>query len=41
MEVITQHFEAGKATRMPKFFVLLGMGGCGKSQLALAILLRS
>ena len=35
METIIQHFEASRETRLPKVFILLGMGGCGKSQLAL------
>ncbi len=35
MEEIKQCFEVGRDTTMPKLFVLIGMGGCGKSQLAL------
>ena len=32
---IRKHFQAARTTAMPTVFVLLGMGGCGKSQLAL------
>ena len=32
---IRKHFQAARTIAMPTVFVLLGMGGCGKSQLAL------
>jgi tetratricopeptide (TPR) repeat protein len=32
---IRKHLQAQRTTAMPTVFVLLGMGGCGKSQLAL------
>ncbi len=35
IEKMRRCFEVGQDTTMPKLFVLLGMGGCGKSQLAL------